>query len=155
MHVLAQVMYLGQNDLTTSICAIYKCKQKFTTVTSHTGKDDSLDSSNGVTHDVLKLVEGLENKGHNLYCDNYYTSPVLFSLSTLGFEACGTVRVDGACQRKWQQLSWRKKRWRVRRWRRGCLAWSGWISDRSTCWAPSMMIPWCPNEGGHSMFQAE
>ena len=92
MHVLAQVMYLGQNDLTTSICAIYKYKQTFTTVTSHTGKDDSLDSSNGVTHGVvLKLVEGLENKGHHLYCDKYYTSPVLFSLCTLGFGACGTV----------------------------------------------------------------
>ena len=63
MHVLAQVMYLGQNGFTTSICAIYKYKQMFTTVTSQTGKDDSLDSSNGVTHSVvLKLVEGLENK---------------------------------------------------------------------------------------------
>ena len=74
---------------------IYKYKQKFTTVTSHTGKDDLLDSSNGVTHDIaLKLVEGLKNKGHHLYCDNYYTSPVLFSLHTLVFGACGTVRVD-------------------------------------------------------------
>ena len=65
-------------------------------MTSHTRKDDSLDSSNGVTHGVvLKLVEGLEYKGHHLYCNNYYTSPVLFSsLHTLGFGACGTVRMD-------------------------------------------------------------
>ena len=33
MHVLAQVMYSGQNDLTTSICAISIYKQKFTTWT--------------------------------------------------------------------------------------------------------------------------
>ena len=64
--------------------------------TGHTGKDTSLDQSNGVTHAVvLKLVEGLENKGHHLYCDNYYTSPTLFSsLWRLGFGACGTVRTD-------------------------------------------------------------
>ena len=61
-----------------------------------TGKDNSLDESNGVTHAVvLKLVEGLENRGHHLYCDNYYSSPILFtSLWHLGFGACGTVRTD-------------------------------------------------------------
>lgn len=50
----------------------------------------------GVTADlVLRLVEGLENKGHHLYCDNYYTSPDLFlALKNLGFGACGTVRVN-------------------------------------------------------------
>ena len=62
---------------------------------------------------------------------------------------------DKECQKMWQQLSQRRERWRVRRWRRGCLLWSGWTSDRSTCWVPSMMIPWCPSVGGHSMFQAE
>ena len=61
-----------------------------------TGKDNSLDDSNGVTHAVvLKLVEGLEMKGHHLYCDNYYSSPSLFScLQQLGFGACGTVRCN-------------------------------------------------------------
>ena len=40
---------------------------------------------------VLKLVSGLENKGHHLYCDNYYSSPELFlRLKALGFGACGT-----------------------------------------------------------------
>lgn len=44
---------------------------------------------------VVNLVEGLENKGHHLYCDNYYTSPDLFlTLKNLGFGACGTVRVN-------------------------------------------------------------
>ena len=42
---------------------------------------------------MLKLVEGLEHKGHHLYCDNYYTSPNLFSsLRQVGFGACGTAR---------------------------------------------------------------
>ncbi|XP_041480389.1 piggyBac transposable element-derived protein 4-like [Lytechinus variegatus] len=44
---------------------------------------------------VLELVKGLENKGHHLYCDNFYTSPALFAkLQQLGFEACGTVRAS-------------------------------------------------------------
>ena len=44
---------------------------------------------------MLKLVEGLEHKGHHVYTDNYYTSPTLFSsLRQLGFGACGTVRAN-------------------------------------------------------------
>lgn len=44
---------------------------------------------------VVSLAEGLEHKGHHLYCDNYYTSPDLFlTLRNLGFGACGTVRVN-------------------------------------------------------------
>ena len=60
------------------------------------GKDNSLDTTNGFTHAVvMKLVEGLENLGHHLYCDNFYTSPALFSsLWNLGFGACGTVHVN-------------------------------------------------------------
>ncbi len=56
----------------------------------------SLDDTNGVTYAVeLKLMEGLEQKGHQLYCDNYYTRPTLFSsLRALGFGACGTARGD-------------------------------------------------------------
>ena len=63
----------------------------------HTGKDNSLDTSNvGATHAVvLKLVEGLEGRGHHVYTDNYYSSPALFGdLRRLGFGACGTVRVN-------------------------------------------------------------
>ena len=56
-------------------------KPKFSTVTSHTGKDDSLDTSNVVTYGiVLKLVEGLEHKENHLQhvsSNNYYTSPAL------------------------------------------------------------------------------
>ena len=44
---------------------------------------------------MLELSKGLENRGHHLFCDNYYTSVLLFSsLRDLGFGACGTVRVN-------------------------------------------------------------
>ena len=58
------------------------------------GKDDTLPASSSVTESVvLELAKGLENRGHNLYCDNYYTSiPLFSSLQRLGFGACGTVR---------------------------------------------------------------
>ena len=43
----------------------------------------------------MKLLEGLEKKGHHVYCDNYYTIPTLFyDLRTAGFGACGTLRLD-------------------------------------------------------------
>ena len=61
----------------------------------HTGNDDLLDTSEvGATHAVvLKLLEGLEDRGHHVYTDNYYSSPALFGdLRHLGFGACGTVR---------------------------------------------------------------
>ena len=44
---------------------------------------------------VLKLLEGLGNRGHHVYMDNYYSSPSLFqNLRHLGFGACGTVRTN-------------------------------------------------------------
>ena len=61
-----------------------------------TGKDDTLPPSGSVTESVvLELAKGLENRGHHLFCDNYYTGVPLFSsLRDLGFGACGTVRVN-------------------------------------------------------------
>ena len=44
---------------------------------------------------VVKLLEGLEGRGHHVYTDNFYTSPALYGdLRRLGFGACGTVRVN-------------------------------------------------------------
>ena len=40
----------------------------------------TLDTTKGLTYAVvMKLVEGLQNKGHHLYCDNFYSSPDLFT----------------------------------------------------------------------------
>ena len=42
---------------------------------------------------VLRLVEPVNGRYHHIYMDNY-TSPALFSLlRTLGFGACGTLRL--------------------------------------------------------------
>lgn len=42
---------------------------------------------------VTHLMEGLDNRGHQLYTDNYYTSPNLYvHLYEKGTMACGTVR---------------------------------------------------------------
>ena len=62
----------------------------------HVGKDDTLDvDENGILYAVvMKLLEGLDTD-HQIYMDNYYTSPTLFrDLKRLGFGACGTARVD-------------------------------------------------------------
>ena len=40
---------------------------------------------------IIDMVNGLENKGHIIYCDNYFTSPALVAkLYKLGFGCCGT-----------------------------------------------------------------
>ena len=62
-----------------------------------TGKDDSLGSDNvGVTHAVvMKLVDPIKDRGHNVYMDNFYTSPQVFAdLRDNGFGACGTLRLN-------------------------------------------------------------
>ena len=44
---------------------------------------------------IIDLVNGLENKGHIIYCDNYFTSPALVTkLYKLGFGCCGTARYN-------------------------------------------------------------
>ncbi|XP_071129298.1 piggyBac transposable element-derived protein 4-like [Mytilus edulis] len=60
----------------------------------YTGKSGIGPSSNGATYDlVMDMLRGMYEKGYNLYCDNYYTSPQLFwDLYGLGVGATGTVR---------------------------------------------------------------
>lgn len=44
---------------------------------------------------VVALVENLQERGHHIYTDNFYSSPALFGeLREKGFGACGTVRVN-------------------------------------------------------------
>ena len=53
-----------------------------------TGKDDSLElNGKGLGHAVvLKLLEELEDRGHHVYLDNWYSSPALFDdLHSKGF----------------------------------------------------------------------
>ena len=41
---------------------------------------------------VIRMLSGLENKGHIVYMDRFYTSPRLYKyLSDRGFDACGTA----------------------------------------------------------------
>lgn len=44
---------------------------------------------------VLRLISGLEHKGHTLWMDNYYNSPALARyLKCLGFDVVGTLRTN-------------------------------------------------------------
>ena len=44
---------------------------------------------------VLDLLTGLEDKGHHVYFDNFYTSPSLCKqLFKLGYGSCGTIRIN-------------------------------------------------------------
>ena len=57
------------------------------------GKNTEADTSAGLcTRVVLDLMAGLEERGLELYTDNYYTSPDLYT--TLYENACGTLRVN-------------------------------------------------------------
>ena len=41
----------------------------------YAGKENNASSDSLATRVVLKLVQGLENMGHHIYFDNFYTSP--------------------------------------------------------------------------------
>ena len=61
----------------------------------YTGKEEVAATEPLGERVVIGLLNGLENKGYHVYCDNYYTSPSLCKrLLTLGFGFCGTVRLD-------------------------------------------------------------
>ena len=63
----------------------------------YTGKQSVQPSENGATYDlVMDLLRNYFEKGHKLFCDNYYSSPRLFmDLWYLGTGATGTVRPNG------------------------------------------------------------
>ena len=63
----------------------------------YTGKSmEATDAGAGLcTRVVLDLMDGLEDAGLDLYTDNYYTSPDLYTtLYEKGINACGTVRTN-------------------------------------------------------------
>ena len=44
---------------------------------------------------VLELMKSLWNKGYNIYCNNFYTSPSLYlKLEEKSTGCCGTVRIN-------------------------------------------------------------
>ena len=48
-----------------------------------------------LTEQVLSLLHGYQNKGHIVYLDNFYSTPILFKrLEELNISACGTVKVN-------------------------------------------------------------
>ena len=61
----------------------------------YSGKSAESGSSAGLCSRVMELMDGLDHWGYNLYTDNYYTSPDLYSeLYKKGIHACGTLRVN-------------------------------------------------------------
>ena len=61
----------------------------------YTGKI-TLQNGRGAAHEVvMSLMDPLLNLGHHLYCDNYFTSPSLFTdLGDNQTGACGTLRTN-------------------------------------------------------------
>ena len=60
------------------------------------GKDTNADPEKNVSYIVVThLSNDLRGKGYQIFCDNFYSSPTLFSdLKKNGFDACGTVRLN-------------------------------------------------------------
>ncbi len=100
----------------------------------YTGKS-SVVSGKGLSFDaVMSLVrKEFLGSGYHIYCDNFYTSPVLFQhLYNLGFGACGTIRDTriGVPKTKVNALT-RKSPWGSIRWiRQGSLLFTKWMDTR-------------------------
>ena len=69
---------------------------KFAIYTGKVEDDDAAAAPLGKTSAVvLSLVDGLEGRGHKLFTDRYYTSPLLYhNLLMRGMYACGTVMTN-------------------------------------------------------------
>ncbi|KAM3872246.1 piggyBac transposable element-derived protein 4-like [Diretmus argenteus] len=100
----------------------------------YTGKS-KFTSGKGLSYDV---VVSLINKdylgsGYNIYCDNYYTSPLLFRhLSQQGFGVCGTYRQSriGVPNTQENALNKRSPRGSIRWIREGDLLFVKWMDTR-------------------------
>ncbi len=64
--------------------------------TGSTSDDTDSSDNRGSTHrTVMKLMEKYLNKGHTLFTDNFYTSPLLYQdLKNNGTYDCGTIRTN-------------------------------------------------------------
>ncbi len=100
----------------------------------YTGKS-SVVSGKGLSFDaVMSLVrKEFLGSGYHIYCDNFYTSPVLFQhLYNLGFGACGTIRDTriGVPKTKVNALTRKSPRGSIRWIRQGSLLFTQWMDTR-------------------------
>ena len=90
---------------------------------------------------VLKLTESYRNKHHQLFCDNFFTSPALFyELHRHGVYVCGTVRSDRRgfpADLKWLRLERGSHEFR----QRGNLGAVVWQDKRQVCVLSTMHNP--------------
>ena len=95
----------------------------------------------------MKLLKGLENKGHHVYCDNYYSSPTLFAdLRKNGFGACGTLRLNRKGVPNRIKSKAKLTRGQVKSVVRNCTLFVNWMDKRvvsliSTIHSTSRMVP--------------
>ncbi len=100
----------------------------------YTGKS-SVVSGKGLSFDaVMSLVrKEFLGSGYHIYCDNFYTSPVLFQhLYNLGFGTCGTIRDTRICvpKTKVNALTRKSPRGSIRWIRQGSLLFTKWMDTR-------------------------
>ena len=65
----------------------------------------------------MKVIEGLESKGHHIYMDKYYLSPTLFlDIHEKGFGACGIVSIHRTRMPNAWMAETKDKQARVQKW---------------------------------------
>jgi hypothetical protein len=57
------------------------------------GKEEVKTAEGSTFHTVMRMIDQYQNRGHILYCDSWFTSPLLLdSLKQKGIRCCGSVR---------------------------------------------------------------
>lgn len=88
-------------------------------------------------HVVIDLLRGLENKGHCVFTDNFYTSPTLAHyLTTIGTCLCGTIRPN----RRGFPKDLVKSKSEARKLPRGFYDWRQCDDMIATCWKDKKMV---------------
>ncbi len=100
----------------------------------YTGKSNVVIGKGLSFDDVMSLVrKEFLGSGYHIYCDNFYTSPVLFQhLHNLGFGACGAIRDTriGVPQTKVNALTRESPRGSIRWIRQGSLLFTKLMDTR-------------------------
>jgi hypothetical protein len=57
------------------------------------GKEEAKTAEGSTFHTVMRMIDQYQNRSHILYCDNWFTSPLLLdALKQKGIRVCGSVR---------------------------------------------------------------